>query len=66
MKQIRCEGKDARFIPCSKCLHGDNIQKCYEIREGDNLQIVYKSVDKNDRKLQRKNNTFQYVSMEAQ
>jgi hypothetical protein len=25
-EKIGCEGKDVRFIPCSECLHGDDIE----------------------------------------
>jgi hypothetical protein len=42
MKQIGCEGKDAKFIPCSECLHNNDIQRCYETRKEGNLEIVNK------------------------
>lgn len=39
-EQIGCEGEDARFMPCSTCLHNGNIQRCYKIREEGNLKVV--------------------------
>lgn len=41
-EKIGCKGKDARFVKCSKCVHNNDIQRCYETREEGNLEIVSK------------------------
>lgn len=43
IKQIGCEGEDARFIACSACLYNDDMDGCYNIREEGNLEIVCKN-----------------------
>ena len=40
IKQIGCESKNARFVPCSECWYNDDVQGCYEVREEANLKVV--------------------------